>query len=325
MRGRAVKQVHGLRPTDLKELLESELERSSLHVQGSLLGGMANINLLVTTDNDTFVLKLPGLKGMDKNPFEYEFSICSTMMKEGLCPQPLATGFLSDDLATPFMAYRYERGTVHSDLDSINPQEFTLLAKATQKLEQQRPRDARVYSKPSEYIDAWYQRIQAAVNLDESDSPKVQSMCGEFDDVYHSLGSFVDTSMFWSGSLMHGDLRPSNIVFQESRALLLDWSECSYGESLLDIAYLLSEPSGEGSGEVPLVDSEIKRSRVEALKILSLLSAVAWTIERLIRVDSGQVEENLVDHQLTEAMFNYVQEKTGFLRQHISLHTSETA
>ncbi|MCW4027364.1 MAG: hypothetical protein NWE76_07785, partial [Candidatus Bathyarchaeota archaeon] len=102
MRGRAVKQVHNLRPSDIEKLLEPELERSRLHVHRSLIGGMANINLLVTSDSDTFVLKLPGLKGMQENPFEYEFSICRTLAKDRLCPQPVTTGFLPDELATPF-------------------------------------------------------------------------------------------------------------------------------------------------------------------------------------------------------------------------------
>ena len=305
MRGRAVKQVHGLRPTDLKELLEPELQKSSLHVQGSLLGGMANINLLVTSDSDTLVLKLPGLKRMDKNPFEYEFSVCSTVVKEGLCPEPVITGFLPDDLATPFMVYRYEPGTVHSNLQAISPQEFTLLRKVIHKLERQRPSVSCVYSKPSEYVDGWCRRIQTAVDQSESDSPTIQSLSGAADELHHSLGTFVDTTMFWSGSFMHGDLRPSNIVFQESRALLLDWSESSFGESLLDIAYLQSEPRGEWTKEIPLVDSETAKSRVEALKILSLMSAVAWTTERLIRVESGQVEENLADRRLTKAMFTF--------------------
>ncbi|MFX0045982.1 MAG: phosphotransferase [Candidatus Hermodarchaeota archaeon] len=320
MRGRAVKQVHGLRPEDLKELLEPELQQSFLHVHRSLVGGMANINLLVTSDSDTYVLKLPGLKGMDYNPFEYEFSICSTLVKDGLCPQPVTTGFLPDALTTPFMVYRYEPGTVHSNLQSIVPQEFTLLGDVIHKLKQESPPNARVYSKPSEYIDDWYQRIQTAVNLSKSDSLKIQSMASATEELHHTLGNFVDTEIFWSGSFMHGDLRPNNIVFQESRALLLDWSESSYGESLLDIAYLLAEPRDEWTGEAPLVDSEIARSRVEALKILSLMSAVSWTTERLIRVESGQVEENLADPKLIKAMFSYLQEKTELLKQQISMH-----
>jgi len=320
MRGRAVKQVHGIRTVDLEELLEPELQQSRLHVHGSLIGGMANINLLVTSDSGTSVLKLPGLKEMDKNPFEYEFSICNTLVTDGLCPQPLITGFLPDDLHTPFMVYRYEPGTVHSNLQSMSPQEFKLLGKVIHKLEQQHPPNARAHSKPSEYIDGWYLRIQTALNLSESVSTKIESMCSTIDELHDTLGRFVDSTMFWSGTFMHGDLRPSNIVFQESRAILLDWSECSYGESLLDIAYLSSEPRGEWSGEVPLVESETARPRVEALKILSLMSAVAWTIERLIRVESGQVEENLADRQLTKAMFSYLQDKIGLLKQHISMH-----
>jgi thiamine kinase-like enzyme len=216
--------------------------------------------------------------------------------------------------------YRYEPGTVHSDLQSIGPQEFTLLRKAIHKLGQQRPPNVREYSKPSEYIDEWYERIQIAMHLGESDSTKIQPMSCAIHELHHSLGSFVDTTMFWSGTFMHGDLRPSNIVFQESRAVLLDWSECSYGESLLDIAYLTSEPRDEWSGEIPLVDSETTRSRVEALKVLSLMSAVAWTTERLIRVESDQVEENLTDRHLTKAMFSYLQDKIGLLKQHISIH-----
>ena len=320
MRGRPVKKVHGLRPKDLERLLESELQQSHLRVQGSLIGGMANINLLVFSGSDTFILKLPGLKGLDTNPFEYEFSICSTMVRDSLCPQPLVTGFLPDDLGTPFIVYRYEVGTVHSDLQSMSPQDLVLLAEAIQKLRQQLPPDVRAYSKPSEYIEGWYRKIQTALNLSESESPAIPSMFHAIEELRGSLETFVDTTMFWSGSLMHGDLRPSNIVFQERRALLLDWSECSYGESLLDIAYLLSEPKGEWTGQVPMTDSETTRMRVDALKTLSLMSAVAWTTERLIRIESGQVENNLAGPQLTKVMSSYLQNKTEMLKRRISMH-----
>lgn len=320
MRGRVVKQVHGLRPADLEELLGPELQQSRLHVNRALIGGMTNINLLVTSDSGRYVLKLPGLKGMNENPFEYEFSICNTLVKEGLCPQPVVTGFLPDDLTTPYMVYLYEPGIVHLDLNSMSSHELMLLSNLIRKLEKECPPNARVYSKPSEFIDCLYQRIHTAVNLSESDSPRIRSMAGATDELHHSLGDFVDTTLFWSGSFMHGDLRPSNIVFQERRALLLDWSECSFAESLLDIAYLLSEPRDDWSGEIPLIDSETARSKVEALKILSLMSVVSWTTERLIRVESGQVEENLADGQLTKAMFSYLEDKTRLLKEHISLH-----
>ncbi len=320
MKRRAVKQVHGFRPTDLEGFLESKLQQTRLHVHRFLIGGMAHINLLVTSESNTFVVKLPGLKGVDENPFEYEFSISRDLAKDGLCPKPLITGFLPDDMATPFMVYRYEPGRVHSSLHSMSPREFTLLGNVFHKLEQKSPPGARVHSKPSEYLDSWYKRIQTAVNASELDSSKTWSITSATDELHHSIRGFADTTTYWSGSFMHGDLRPSNIVFQESRALLLDWSESSFGESWLDIAYLLAESRGEWTGEVPLVNNPTAQSRVEGLKILSLMSAVAWTTERLIRLESGQVEENLADRRLTVAMYSYLQEKTGLLRRYVSKH-----
>ncbi|MHA2432508.1 MAG: phosphotransferase family protein [Candidatus Thorarchaeota archaeon] len=320
MRGRVVTHVHGNRPADLEVLLEPELQQSGLHVEGTLLGGMTNINLLVTSDSSEFVLKLPGLKGMEKNPFEYEFSICSTLAKDGLCPEPVSIGFLNDAQATPFMVYRYERGKVHPELRLISPHEFALLAEAIEMLAQQHPSNAHKYSKPSDYIGNLNGRIESAVAQGESVSPKISSLSLAVRELYDSLERFVDSALLWSGTIMHGDLRPSNIVFQDSRALLLDWSECSYGEALLDIAYLTTEPSGEWAGNVPLIDNELTQLSVEPLKMLSLMAAVAWTTERLIRIESAQVEANLADPCLVQAMYSYLDEKVVLLKGQISDH-----
>ncbi|MFQ5833632.1 MAG: aminoglycoside phosphotransferase family protein [Candidatus Thorarchaeota archaeon] len=313
-----VKRVHGHRLAELEEMIERELQLGGLQIADTLLGGMTNINLLCDSEEAKFVLKLPGLRmSVGENPFANEYAICQHFAVEGLCPRPVSLGRLNDEDATPYMVYHYESGSVHWSLESMSVHELTLLRAALEKLSRAAPPDVRTYSKPSDFLNRRRDRMESVRATTRVETPRIKKLSGTVDGLFVALRDQVYSELPWSGTLMHGDLRPSNIVFQKNRAVLLDWGECSYGDALLDVAYLMTEPQGEQAEHIPLIGGEEEQSIVESMKVLSLMAAIAWTAERLIRIELGHIEENLASSEIVRSMSAYFEEKVGLLRKRL--------
>ena len=114
---------------------------------------------------------------------------------------------------------------------------------------------------------------------------------------------------------MHGDLRPSNMLFQDERVLFLDWSEYCRGDALFDFAYLVTEPMEPFS--INILKSLISPNDSEMLPLrgLALFSCVSWALERLIRCELNQVALNLSNNDIIQSMETYVRSKTAELFQ----------
>ncbi|MHA1938241.1 MAG: phosphotransferase, partial [Candidatus Thorarchaeota archaeon] len=119
----------------------------------------------------------------------------------------------------------------------------------------------------------------------------------------------------WSGTAMHGDLRPSNVIFQDDRVLLLDWSELCEGTAHYDAAYLISEPMEPFSTDIPRSFAFRDSAEMLRLRGLALFSCISWTLERLIHCELRQVAPMLSNDDSVQSMEAYVRTKTAQLNQ----------
>ncbi|MGD9382313.1 MAG: phosphotransferase [Candidatus Thorarchaeota archaeon] len=310
-------KAHGLFKEDLELLFRDALDIPDLSIERTL-GGMSNINLLAQSEQAVLVLRIPPLIiEYSASHFEQEFRVLGEMAPKGLSPHPMLCGTLDDDNHTPFLAYHYEPGVVHSQLDSMSHDELWKLKTC---LEQLQPLDVSgmpIYSTAIEYLHYLRARADSFLTGSESLSEKTRRAMASFDESHRSLEVILD-EVNWSGSAMHGDLRPSNVIFQDDRVLLLDWSELCEGTAYYDVVYLLSEPMEPFLVDIPKSFASGDSAEMLRLRSLALFSCISWTLERLIRYELRQVAAMVSNEDSVQSMEAYVRIKTAQLSQILS-------
>jgi aminoglycoside phosphotransferase (APT) family kinase protein len=305
---------HGFIKDDLVLLFREALEIPDISIERTL-GGMSNINLFAHSEQAVLVLRIPALLiEYSASHYEQEFRVLAEMAQKGLSPQPMIYGTLDDENNTPFLAYHYEPGVVHSELDSVSHDELRRLENCLEQLQQFDANGVPIYSTAVKYLHFLRARADSFLSGSESLSEKTKGALVSFDELHRSLEPILDEA-YWSGTAMHGDLRASNVVFQDDRTLLLDWSEFCGGTVHYDTAYLFSEPMEPFQSGI--LESFASRDSVEMLQLrgLALFSCISWTLERLIRCELGQVSPNLSNDDLVLSMESYVRLKTEQLSQ----------
>ncbi len=299
---------------NLEPLFRNALDMPDLTIERAL-GGMSNINLLARSKKAILVLRTPALRiEFSANHYEKEFHVCTELARNELSPCPLHYGVLDDDTQTPFMAYYYEKGVVHASLNSMSHDDLSKLKTSMNRFQNLEVHGAPTYSSAAEYLHYLNKRTDSFLSDSETLSKKMKNGVFSLDKLHRSLESILD-AVKWSGVGMHGDLRPSNMLFQDERVLFLDWSEYCRGDALFDFAYLVTEPMEPFS--INILKSLISPNDSEMLPLrgLALFSCVSWALERLIRCELNQVALNLSNNDIIQSMETYVRSKTAELFQ----------
>jgi aminoglycoside phosphotransferase (APT) family kinase protein len=316
-----ITRVHGHEMQELGQLVNDSWRGESGLVLGSEgQGGWNSITLLARTAGQSYLLKLPTLKGpFREHPYAHEYKVMGFLYRKGLCPKPVQLGRLKDDRHTPFIILEYVEGTVPSTLEAISAVNFRMLDRTLSILSKLHPPGIPSYSKPSDYltnIAALTHRIrEGAVQL----PLELIGVLESYDRAVDALDESVDASCFWSRNTMHGDLQESNMVLQPDRVLLLDMGSCCIGEPLYDLAYLLSQAEGSTRGRLPeaLVKSPSQVSDIEALRPLALLSAIGWSIGFLVNLERSMVEPNLASPEVSPRVLAYVNDKMDIVSSYL--------
>ena len=290
--------AHGHTMDDLLALLKSEwrTDVKNLHLDTYRLGGMSNLNILIHGVDSSYVLKLPGLTTVfETNPFESEFHIALRLAENGLGPTPLCVGRLQDERGTPFMMRAYEPGVVHASLSDISLHELNLVKTSLDRLAALHIPNVPSYLSARHYAARFTHKMNVLLDCWNTETSELGSLVYSFRELEQGVATLLGNVSSWNGRTMHGDLRPDNIVFQSDRALLLDVGACCVGDPLYDVAYLSAEPLDAADFEriLPLLTESDNLDIVTELTPLALFSALAWTLERLVHLESNKVEENL--------------------------------
>lgn len=303
-----VTHIHGVPVQHVEIQLRELLQVDDLRFHTSkALGGMTNLDLIARSGDAKLVFKFPSIKkDFSDNPYLHEFTTMVYFSKRELCPKPLATGFVDLSSNIPFLAYFFESGYVHSSTKQISLPQWNSLLNSLETIHGSLPPDTKEIDTPTEFLSSL---TASVLDLDlNSCSPMLRELHSRFSSAVMYLHDYI-VNWTWTNSTIHGDLRLSNILFQDNQALLLDWAHCSRASHLFDFAYFCIEPMKEQrfQTETPFkLEKHETRNRMEALALVSVLS---WTIERLYYVELDMVDPFLLDSDLPVSLITYAKSK----------------
>jgi aminoglycoside phosphotransferase (APT) family kinase protein len=318
MMKRPISKIHGHSLEDMQNLLCDTCEciEKGVVLCSTSIGGWSNINIRGTSQELEFVLKVPwSIMHYDTNPYSKLFALLTYLSKFKLTEPPIAFGRLPDKNETPYMILPYVKGKIYSSIEDATREELLALKDTLHRLSLQKPPGLKKYTTPSEYMIEINDRISRNRFL-SSCSKAVESLIHSFQKQYTKLSSDVEALGTWSGILMHGDLWEPNILFQNGRITLLDFESCSYGDPLFDLAYLLEAADRPPMTEPPFLLSSENRNLVKSYRPIALMALVNWSLERLLFMDAGQVEENINTSEIRDNIVRYTSAKLFRLGTH---------
>jgi len=310
-----VTKIHGHTIYEIQHLLHSTCEhiQKDVVLDTSSLGGWSNINIQGTSEGTKFVLKLPwSIMHFDTNPYSKLGSLLTSLSRSKLATPPMAVGRLPDKNETPYMLLHYLDGTTYSSISNASREELQALKDTLHQLSLQKPSGLRKYVTPFDYLTELYIEVTSH-NALPSGSTETMSLVQEFQEQYTKLSSKIEALGIWSGTLMHGDLWEPNILFQDGQVILLDFESCSYGDSIYDLAYLLEASDGPPIEELPVLLYSHYKENVNSFRPIALMALIGWSLDRLLFLDAGLVEQNLSTPKIRKSIVRYTQAKISRL------------
>jgi thiamine kinase-like enzyme len=159
----------------------------------------------------------------------------------------------------------------------------------------------------------WYSLVENHVGLSNA-SQEVGALVDKFAKMYPDVLSFSDSLGLWTPSLMHGDLWIPNILFHTGNIILLDFEDSAYGNPLYDLAFLLETPDSTSENIPPGIVRLEEMDDVNNLRPVVLAYIINWSLERLLSMESGLIEQNLSTNESRSAIIGYTQGKISRLR-----------
>jgi aminoglycoside phosphotransferase (APT) family kinase protein len=303
--------IHGHSLSRIRELLieSCELVNKDVILDTTPLGGWSNINIKGRSQDYEFVLKLPwSTVHYETNPYGHLSDLLGLVSKSNLTMPPLAFGRLQDTKETPFILLQYADGHIYSSITEATREELHSLRDTLHKLSLLKPPDLQIYTTPRAYLDEMHRRVTEHEML-SSASNDVLHLTRIFDQKYDAIGQRVATLESWSQATMHGDLWGPNILFHKGGVLLLDFELCCIGDPLYDLAYLMEASDSPQAASIPDLISNETMERINELRPVVLMSLVGWSLERLISMDAGIVEANLISPRIRENIIQYSKTK----------------
>ncbi|MEM2141803.1 MAG: phosphotransferase [Candidatus Thorarchaeota archaeon] len=294
-------------------------DNSSVHVSPDPLGGWSNINLLLVVDGRRMVLKMPCLRmHYSTNPFELQYRSYRTLSDEGIAPRPVSFGRLDDEYKTPFILLDFAEGMILDDLRLFGTVRLNQLSSLLNHLNSTHVPGLPAFRSPAMYLEALLSRLEPEVIISDGVSPDTTDLLHGLSELVGPLRSYLESMNEWDMMTIHGDLQESNIVFTTSGPMMLDLESLMVADPSLDLAYLFVQRDGDMIRRYPpeLVHDESTASRVNSLIPLALVSAVAWTIERLSWLDRGLLDDCIAKVMNRDRMVNYVRSKLLILQSH---------
>ncbi|UCE09933.1 MAG: aminoglycoside phosphotransferase family protein [Candidatus Thorarchaeota archaeon] len=282
--------------------------------------GWSNINLQIASEDEDYVLKLPGLSiRYDENPYEYTWIMHHQISKHGLCSKPIFKGRLGDDKSTPFIVLEFIKGEVVTTLGELSDDEALKVGATLSLFSDLHPAGVEEFSNVSEFVESMLVRSSTLVAELPSSSQRTKTQWKQLkESVDRFLQRYAD-SISWMPGLMHGDFQESNIVIGEN-VKLLDLESCAYGDYRYDIVYLYTQhPSSQDlAPETRLTDTRLPTDDWDMLACAALISVLAWSIEWLCNYGLSRHEAILLKGISKNEVATYFDRKLAWLQKLLS-------
>lgn len=302
-------RIHGHEVPHFIEMLRSEL-RLDLDDKIWILGGMSNLNLLMNDGKKRYVVKVPALQlEYDENPYDMQWLIQEIVYRYNLSTRPVATGMLGNEL--PFLVTEYEKGVTKTNPHSFQDDELVRIRNAQCRFSRIRL-PVPCYDHPRTYLRVKQKQLEQVSNNDESHSMLLRDFLDNMSDFGSELEEKMAGLPFWQSDTVHGDFRPSNVVLKAHSILLIDFENTFTGSSFYDSAYFFVEPKGDYKipKDNPLVKTRENQEMILKLVPLALFSCLTWTLTRLLHLEMGIVEDNLVNTDTRARLTEYCRQKS---------------
>ncbi|MFW9892742.1 MAG: aminoglycoside phosphotransferase family protein [Candidatus Thorarchaeota archaeon] len=309
MTRRYISKVHGFSITDLEKLLSEscELFDNRVILEREVIGGWSNINIRGTSSDFSFILKMPWSIEPSPTYYDYLFHVSKFYGKLGVTTSPLSIGKLSNQKETPFILLEYIDGVIYESIDALSNQETIQFKECLKIFHQHKPPGLHSHFSPLDYILTYHWQVESHPGL-TCCSKDLSILIDSFNKTLEAILEYAEILGPWPMTVMHGDLWIPNVVFQSSKASLIDLESCSLGESHYDLAHLIESPDHLVSIPSFLLDS-YERDRVEELQPIALCWLIIWSLERLLSMDFGLVEANLNTIESRAAVMDYTRAK----------------
>ena len=317
MTKRHIARVHGYTINELEHFLlhACSIFDGDVSLDQHMLGGWSNINIRGQSNELDFVLKLPStVSPYDINQYSHLFENSLYFSKLGITARPLAKGQLFDASGMPFIIFEYIDGTIHDSLTDFSDHEISTLKDCLEIVSLQKPPGIKQYKSASNHVTNVYARVETHVGLHDA-SQEVAALVDLFEKMYPEVVSFTDTLEPWSLSLMHGDLWIPNIIFHSRQVTLLDFEDCAHGNHLYDLAFLLETQVSSSEKKISGIVRSDELDEVNDLRVVALSYIINWSLERLLSMESGLVEQNLSTEESRSAVIGYTRSKITRLRE----------
>ena len=309
--------VHGHSIDELESLLKEScgLFDNDVHLQREGFGGMSNINIRGHSNDQEFVLKLPGTHYIqDAAHYRRLHDTSEYYAWRNIAAMPLCRGLLSDRMETPFIIFEYIDGVVQNSLHDFSDRDKILLKECLNNLYSTKPPSLRVFNSPSSFLEESQVFIDSHVGL-SSCSQEVFQLNTSFSEILPKVLSYSDSLGTWTPSVMHGDLWGPNIVIQSKRAVLLDFEACAIGNRFYDFAYILETEINPSIGLLPNPLDSDETNIVSSYRVVASTYMIIWSIERLLSMEAGLVEPNLNTKESWSNFIRWTRPKISRLKE----------
>ena len=262
-------------------------------------GGLNNRNILL---NGTYLLKqyLPRDEKNDPVRLRYlrEKTAFIQLSKVDCLPAFLNSTEEGSEL---FLARKWVRGKIISltNLDFITD---SLVATLSSLHNQQ-------YTCEADYnyfdvINRYLREYELLSTHQEWDLPDFSSLLAFYDQKKDDLGNSDTKNRL---SRIHGDLVFSNIIKFQQKCILIDWEYTTYGDPLIDLAYLITQNSFSPKAENLLIRSyedfnslKINPHQLATYKSLMRLMSALWYALQVIRFSNNTLTHSDIDLSRTQ-------------------------